>query len=141
MSSTPQQRAASERGAVLIHVAIALFALFGILVYVFDFGIVWVSRGQAQNSADAGALSAALARAFDDFDNPPVAGGIADTAGRSAALANNVWTVAPGVNMSWACPPGRSTQRSRARRSSLPRPSGRGAGRGGRRLRRKDPPS
>ena len=26
--------------------------------------------------------------------------------GRLAALANNVWTAAPGVNMSWACPTG-----------------------------------
>ena len=50
----------------------------GMLVYVFDFGIVWVSRGQAQNAADAGALSGALARAFDDFDDPPVADGVAD---------------------------------------------------------------
>jgi hypothetical protein len=91
---------------VFIHVAIALLALFGIMAYVFDLGIVWVSRGQAQNAADAGALSGALARAFDDFDDPPVADGVADMSGRLAALANNVWTLAPGVNMSWDCPTG-----------------------------------
>jgi hypothetical protein len=100
------RRAASEQGTVFIHVAIALFALFGIMAYVFDLGIVWVSRGQAQNAADAGALSGALARAFDDFDDPPVADGIADTSGRLAALANSVWSAAPGVNMSWNCPTG-----------------------------------
>ncbi len=106
MTSTSQRLAASETGAVFIHVAIAIFALMGMMVYVFDFGIVWVSRGQAQNAADAGALSGALARAFDDFDDPPVADGIADMSGRLAVLANNVWAQAPGVNMSWACPTG-----------------------------------
>ena len=106
MTSTSQRLVASEKGAVFIHVAIAIFALMGMLVYVFDFGIVWVSRGQAQNAADAGALSGALARAFDDFDDPPVAGGIADMSGRLAVLSNDVWTEDPGVNMSWACPAG-----------------------------------
>ena len=106
MNSTSQRLAASEKGAVFIHVGLAIFALMGMLVYVFDFGLVWVSRGQAQNAADAGALSGALARAFDDFDDPPVADGVADMAGRLAALANNVWLQAPGVNMSWTCPTG-----------------------------------
>ena len=106
MNSTSQRLAASEKGAVFIHVGLAIFALMGMLVYVFDFGLVWVSRGQAQNAADAGALSGALARAFDDFDDPPVADGIADMAGRLAALSNNVWLQAPGVNMSWTCPTG-----------------------------------
>src|SRR5262245_19116648 len=90
MTPTFHRRAAPERGTVCGHVAIALFALFGILVYVFDLGFVWVSRGQAQNAADAGALSGALARAFDDFDDPPVADGVADMSARLAALANNV---------------------------------------------------
>ena len=67
---------------------------------------MWVSRGQAQNAADAGALSAALARAFDDFDDPPVADGVADMAGRLAVQSNDVWTQTPGVNMSWTCPTG-----------------------------------
>ena len=106
MTSTRQRWAASEEGAVLIHVAVALLALTGMLVYVFDFGIVWVSRGQAQNAADAGALAAALARAFDDSANPPVANGVADNSGRQAALANSVWSDDPGVNMSWTCPAG-----------------------------------
>ena len=106
MTPTFHRRAASERGTVFVHVAIALFALFGILVYVFDLGIVWVSRGQAQNAADAGALSGALARAFDDFDDPPVVDGVADTSGKLAALANSVWGDAPGINMSWGCPTG-----------------------------------
>ena len=94
---------------MFIHVAIALLRADG------DGGLRLrprhrlVSRGQAQNAADAGALSAALARAFDDFDedpDPPLAGGVADMSGRLAALANNVWSVPPGVNMSWACPAG-----------------------------------
>jgi hypothetical protein len=114
MNATARRAARSERGAVLIHVAIAIFALFGMMVYVFDFGIVWVARGQAQNAADAGALAAALARGFDDFDDPPAANGKADTAGRLAALANLVWTAAPGVNMSWTCPTGVTGRCARA---------------------------
>jgi hypothetical protein len=106
MNSTSQRLAASEKGAVFIHVGLAIFVLMGMLVYVFDLGLVFVSRGQAQNAADAGALSAALARAFDDLDDPPVADGIADMAGRLAAQSNNVWLETPGVNMSWICPTG-----------------------------------
>ena len=48
--------ARNERGAVLIQVAIALLALLALSSFVFDYGVMWVSRGQAQNAADAGAL-------------------------------------------------------------------------------------
>ena len=48
-----------ERGAVLIQVAIALVALLAFSAFVFDYGVMWASRGQAQNSADAGALAGA----------------------------------------------------------------------------------
>ena len=49
---------AGERGAVLIQVAVALVALLALSAFVFDYGVMWASRGQAQNSADAGALAA-----------------------------------------------------------------------------------
>lgn len=56
-----QSRRQSERGAVIIHVAIALMALLAFTSIVVDYGIMWVSRRQAQNAADAGALAGALA--------------------------------------------------------------------------------
>ena len=54
-----------ERGAVLIQVAVAMLALLALSAFVFDYGVMWVSRGQAQNSADAGALSGAISLAFN----------------------------------------------------------------------------
>ena len=71
MRTRPASRLNSERGATLVHVAIALVSLMGIAAYAVDRGIVWISRGQAQNAADAGALAGAVARAFDDTDDPP----------------------------------------------------------------------
>ena len=50
-----------ERGAIIIHVAFALLALLGFSAFVVDMGVMWVSRGQAQNAADAGALAGAVA--------------------------------------------------------------------------------
>ena len=43
----------SERGAVLVQVAIALLGLIAISAFVIDYGVLWVSRRQAQNAADA----------------------------------------------------------------------------------------
>ena len=37
----------------------ALLALLALSAFVFDYGVMWASRGQAQNSADAGALAGA----------------------------------------------------------------------------------
>ena len=94
-----------ESGAVLIHVALALFVLFGLTTFVLDYGVMWTSRGQAQNSADAGAMAGAVARAFDDTATPPAAGGRAYTAALLAAQANEVFGEAGGTVISWACPP------------------------------------
>jgi hypothetical protein len=58
-------RIKSTRGAVIIHVAIALFALLAFTTFVIDYGVMWASRRQAQNVADAGALAGALAMIFD----------------------------------------------------------------------------
>ena len=46
---------ASERGAVIVHVAIALVGLMAFSAFVIDYGVMWAARRQAQNSADAGA--------------------------------------------------------------------------------------
>jgi hypothetical protein len=49
-----------ERGAITIHVAIALIAMLAFVSFVADYGLMWVSRRQAQNAADAAALAGAI---------------------------------------------------------------------------------
>src|SRR6186713_251663 len=95
-----------ERGAVLVQVAIALLVLTAMATFVVDHGVFWVSRGQAQNAADAGALSGAIARAYDELTDPPASNGKTFSSAMGAALANNVWTTAPAAQVSWDCPAG-----------------------------------
>ena len=93
-----------ERGAVLVQVAIAILVLTAMATFVVDQGVVWVSRGQAQNAADAGALSGAIARSYDELADPPASNGQAFSSAMGAALANKVWTAAPAAQVSWNCP-------------------------------------
>ena len=88
-------RLTGERGSILIQVAVALLALLALSSYVFDYGVMWVSRGQAQTSADAGALSAAISLAFNSATD--------ENAARARAIAvaqaNRVWGAAPNVTV------------------------------------------
>ena len=59
-------RTASERGAVLVQAAIVLLVLLAFTTFVFDHGVLWVARNQAQTAADAGALAGAIGLAYDD---------------------------------------------------------------------------
>src|SRR3970040_81758 len=59
-------RARCDRGAVLVHVAVAMLALVAFCALTIDYGIMWMSRRQAQNAADAGAMAGAVSLAFDD---------------------------------------------------------------------------
>jgi Flp pilus assembly protein TadG len=90
--------AGDDRGAVLIHVAIGVLVLAAFTTFVADYGLLWVSRRQAQNSADAGALAGATAFAYDEpgnyFDT-----GMPKLSARQAALTNAVWGVSPAVNI------------------------------------------
>ena len=45
----------SETGAVLVHAALVLIGLMALSTFVVDYGVLWASRRQAQNAADAGA--------------------------------------------------------------------------------------
>jgi hypothetical protein len=81
-------------------------ALLAFSALVVDYGVMWVSRGQAQNAADAGALAGAIALAFD---------GSTDFAGakikaRAVAQQNWVWGQPPDVQLTDvtfpSCPPG-----------------------------------
>jgi Flp pilus assembly protein TadG len=91
-------RYASERGAVLIQVAVASLVLIAFTAFVVDYGILWVSRNAAQNSADAGALAGAIALGLDDFDNRDD-DGPAKLAALNFALANDIFGEDPDVNV------------------------------------------
>lgn len=101
-----RSRLQSERGAILVFTAVAILVLVGFLTFVLDYGILWASRGQAQNAADAGALAGAIARAYDDNGNPPALNGTAHQSAEKAAETNLVWNAAPVAQVSWTCPPG-----------------------------------
>jgi hypothetical protein len=99
---------ASERGAVLIQTAVASLVLVGFGTFVVDYGVLWVGRHQAQNAADAGATAGAIARAYDDFDDPPPADGVAANAASQVASKNLVWGASSPTTAavtSFACPP------------------------------------
>ena len=66
----------------MIHVALALLALIAFSAFVIDMGVMWVSRGQAQNAADAGALAGAVALMKDG-------GSTAEAAKSALQWANN----------------------------------------------------
>jgi hypothetical protein len=96
----------SERGAVLVQVAIALLGLIALSAFVIDYGVLWVSRRQAQNAADAGAMAGAISMGFVDIEDQD----LARQAAIDAALANNVWGEDPditGADVTFPpCPPG-----------------------------------
>jgi Flp pilus assembly protein TadG len=86
-------RPRDERGAVLVHAAVLLLALTAFSALVFDLGVMYVSRGQAQNAADAGALAAATSLAFVDSTNQT----LASNSAINMAQQNLVWGEAPGI--------------------------------------------
>lgn len=95
-----------EHGAVFIQVGLVIFVLMAFNVFVLDYGVFWIARGQAQNAADAGALAGAVARGFDDFADPPSQNGIASRIARAVAQANEVWQQPSSAVVSYDCPPG-----------------------------------
>jgi Flp pilus assembly protein TadG len=99
-TTTPalSRRAASERGAILIQVGIAILVVSAFAMFVVDYGVAWVSRSQAQAAADAGALAGATALVRDDFDDR-TATGPAKLAARAFAQAHVVFGQTPSVQM------------------------------------------
>jgi Flp pilus assembly protein TadG len=102
--SLRRSRIRAERGAALIHVGLAIFVLVAMSAFVLDFGVMWLSRRQAQNAADAGALAGAIARAWDEPVDTPAANGRAFQSAFAAATANRVFSEAGGVKVTWVCP-------------------------------------
>ena len=96
-NSSPR-RFRSERGAILIQVAVILIALIAFLSFVADYGLMWVSRRQAQNAADAGALAGAVALGLDDFADR-TDDGPAKQAAYNFATSNLVAGESPDVQM------------------------------------------
>lgn len=59
-------RLRSERGTVVVMVAVSILGLLAFSAFSVDHGIMMTGRAQAQNAADAGAMAAALYLAWDD---------------------------------------------------------------------------
>lgn len=92
----------AEKGAVLVHVAIAIVGLLAFTAFAVDYGILWVARRQVQNSADAGALAGAISLAYgvppankNDLNDPQYLA--AKAAAAAVARQNGVWGVSPRV--------------------------------------------
>src|SRR5687767_5133636 len=85
-----------ERGAILVHVAMALITLMAFSTFVMDYGVFWLGRRQAQNAADAGALAGAIALAYDDFDDRSDTGPAKESA-YAATQSNGVFGQVPSV--------------------------------------------
>jgi putative Flp pilus-assembly TadE/G-like protein len=96
----------SERGAIVIQLAVCMLILLAFTAFVLDYGVMWASRGQAQTAADAGALSGAISLAFENDTDFAAARAKA----RTVALLNGVWGAAPDVQLTDItfppCPPG-----------------------------------
>ena len=96
----------SERGAVIIQVAIALLGLTAFSAFVFDYGVLWVSRGQAQNSADAGAHAAAVALYNDPADTAAAVSAAQKFANENTVWLENTSSTNVLVQTGLTCPPG-----------------------------------
>src|SRR6187431_1100496 len=91
-----KSQANRERGAILVHVALGLVAFMAFSTFVIDYGLFWVSRRQAQNAADAGALAGAISLIYDSSDTSTT--GPATLAAVAVAQSNPVWGTAPIVD-------------------------------------------
>src|SRR5436190_12629860 len=101
-------RLSSERGATLVHVGITLLGLILFSGFVIDYGVMWESRRQAQNAADAGALAGAISRIKEDTSaNPSTTSGPVYTSIVNTVGFNPIWGLAPPPNtvaIDWICP-------------------------------------
>ena len=91
------RRPGSESGAALTHVAVALVGLMAFTSFAMGYGVMWLSRRQAQNSADAGALAGAISLSYEapgttGPTDPPAVGAT------TVALENLVWGQSPSVD-------------------------------------------
>jgi Flp pilus assembly protein TadG len=85
-----------ERGVTFIYLGLGFMAFVAASMLAIDVGQITAARTQAQRAADAGALSAATALVFDDFDDRSE-NGPAVTSGMNTAKANHVIGSEPSV--------------------------------------------
>ena len=78
-----------ERGMSLVFVCLSFMAFLSATTLAIDVGMFMNSRAQAQNAADAGALSGAVALAYNSFTNRSASGPAVQSA-VNTALANKV---------------------------------------------------
>jgi len=99
-------RRRDERGAVLVNAVIAMLGLISFSALVIDYGVLWAARRQAQNSADAAAMSAAVSLAYVSLDDHD----LARTAALNVARQNFIWGTQPDITDADVtfppCPPG-----------------------------------
>ena len=62
-----------DRGAVLVHAAVAMMGLLAFSALTIDLGTLWVARGQAQNAADAAAHAGVVSLAYGNSSDPDAA--------------------------------------------------------------------
>jgi Flp pilus assembly protein TadG len=93
-----------ERGAIVVQVSVAMLVLMAFNVFVIDYGVMWISRRQAQNAADAGALAGGVALNYDDVSTPST--GVAAAIATQVAQSNLVWQQAGVATASLTCPAG-----------------------------------
>ena len=88
-----------DRGMSLVFVGVGFMAFLAATTLAIDVGMFATARSQAQNSADAGALSGALALYFDDYNNRSASGPAVQSAlaaARSNDVINRQVNVQPG---------------------------------------------
>jgi Flp pilus assembly protein TadG len=85
-----------ERGMMLVFVGLGCLAFMAATMLAIDVGMFMTARSQAQNAADAGALSGAVSLAFNDFNNRTSTGPAVQSA-ISAAQANFMMGASPSV--------------------------------------------
>ena len=68
------------RGMSFVFVALGMMSFLGATMLAIDVGMLMTARGQAQNSADAGALAGGVALVYDDFNDRSAGGPIVQSA-------------------------------------------------------------
>ena len=99
MRTTLTRMHRDERGMSLVFVGVGFMAFLAATTLAIDVGMFATARSQAQNSADAGALSGALALYFDDYNNRSASGPAVQSAlaaARSNEVINRQVSVQPG---------------------------------------------
>jgi Flp pilus assembly protein TadG len=96
MGSRLRRLGHNQDGVALVFVGMGLMALTAVSILAADVGMLLTARAQAQNAADAGALSGAVSLVFDDYEDRSPAGPAVQAA-LAAARANPVMGEAVSV--------------------------------------------